>query len=150
MRALNLPPVDLRILPKESARARIWDPLRRKAVTLTPEEWVRQNFCAYLIQHKGYPSGLMANEVGIRLGNTQKRCDSVLYDKAMKVRAIMEYKAPEIAITQKVFDQICRYNMVLKVEYLFISNGLEHYCLKLNYQEQSYEFLEGIPHYQDL
>ena len=146
---LNLPKQAFKIYNKEGKRY-IFDAMRRKYVALTPEEWVRQNFTAYLISHKGYPSGLIANELQISLGTTKKRCDTVVYDRSLKPRMIVEYKAPQIEITQAVFDQIVRYNMALHVDYLAVSNGLTHYCCRIDYSSSSYAFLPEIPDYSSL
>ena len=124
--------------------------IRRRDVALTPEEWVRQHFVHFLIVHKGYPSSLMANEVLLNLNGTKKRCDTVLYKRDLSARMIVEYKAPHIEITQAVFDQITRYNMVLKVDYLVVSNGMQHYCCRMDYDTQSYSFLSDIPDYDAL
>ncbi len=128
----------------------IFDVVRHRYVTLTPEEWVRQHFTHFLMEHKGYPQGLLANEIQIKLNGTSKRCDTVLYRQDLSAQMIVEYKAPTVEITQKVFDQITRYNMVLHVDYLVVSNGLEHYCCKMDYENQTYHFLPDIPDYQAL
>lgn len=128
----------------------IFDVVRHRYVTLTPEEWVRQHFTHFLMAHKGYPQGLLANEIQIKLNGTSKRCDTVLYRQDLSAQMIIEYKAPSVEITQKVFDQITRYNMVLHVDYLVVSNGLEHYCCKMDYENQTYHFLPDIPDYQAL
>jgi hypothetical protein len=119
-------------------------------VALTPEEWVRQHFVHFLIAHKGYPLGLMANEVALTLNGVQKRCDTVLYRPNLSARMIIEYKAPQIEITQAVFDQISRYNLKLKVDYLLVSNGMQHYCCRMDYEHQCYAFLEDVPDYRSL
>ena len=130
---------------------KIFDILRRKFVALTPEEWVRQNFVHYLIEHKGYSQTLMANEVSLTLNGMTRRCDTVLYtQEGLRPRMIIEYKRPDVEITQRVFNQICRYNMVLQVQYLIVSNGLHHYCCRMDYEKQGYVFLEDIPAYEDL
>lgn len=149
MLPLNLPSYDIKITQKDG-KTFILDVLRKKYVALTPEEWVRQHFVHYLLEHKGYPQGLLANEVQLNLNGTKKRCDSVLFGNDMKARMIVEYKAPSIEITQAVFDQITRYNMVLKVDYLIVSNGLSHYCCKIDYQTKRYTFLPEIPPYNEL
>lgn len=149
MQQLKLPTYPLR-LKKIGSEQKIYDILRRKYVVLTPEEWVRQNFIHYLINHKGYTAQLMANEVNLSLNGTTKRCDSVLYAKDLHPRMIIEYKRPDVKITQKVFDQICRYNMVLHVDYLIVSNGMEHYCCRVDYAARTYCFLEDIPTYAEL
>ncbi|MBQ8501007.1 MAG: type I restriction enzyme HsdR N-terminal domain-containing protein [Bacteroides sp.] len=149
MLSLNLPPYAAKISSHEG-KSTIFDPLRRRYVALTPEEWVRQHFVHFLLSQKGYPPTLMANEVQIQLNNTRKRCDTVLYRRDLTPRMIIEYKAPDVAITQKVFDQITRYNMALHADYLIVSNGLEHYCCYMSYKSYSYTFLQDIPHYTEL
>lgn len=149
MLALNLPPYETKITEREGKR-QILDILRRSFVALTPEEWVRQHFVHYLLEHKGYPAALMANEVTITLNGTKRRCDTVVYDRLLRPRAIIEYKAPEVKITKEVFAQISRYNLKLKVEYLIISNGLQHYCCRMDYEKQSYTFLQEIPEYSTI
>lgn len=149
MLSLNLPVFDAKIVNRNGKDV-IFDGIRKRYVALTPEEWVRQHFVNFLIIYKGYPQTLMANEVNVNLNGTKKRCDTVLYSRDLSARMIIEYKAPHIVITQNVFDQITRYNMVLKVEYLIVSNGLQHYCCRMNYATQSYTFLEDIPDYLNL
>lgn len=149
MLALNLPPCTLKII-KRDEKPYVFDILRKRYVALTPEEWVRQNFTHFLIEHKGYPTALLANEVSLNLNGTSKRCDSVLYNSTAKPRMIIEFKASHIELTQKVFDQISRYNMALHVDYLIVSNGLQHYCCRMNYETLTYSFLPHIPHYSEL
>lgn len=146
---LNLPPFDIKV-KKVNGKLVVFDQLRRKFIALTPEEWVRQHFINYLTTEKGYSSSLIANEIQINLNNQKRRCDSVVYDKGLQPIVIVEYKAPDVNITQDVFDQIVRYNIVLKVKYLIVSNGINHYCCKIDYTTQSFEYLSDIPHYTDL
>ena len=149
MQQLNLPPYEIKIRETDGRRT-ILDILRRKYVALTPEEWVRQHFVHFLIEQKGYPAILLANEVQLNVGNKLLRADSVLYGSDLHPRMIIEYKAPTVSITQKVFDQISVYNMLLKVDYLVVSNGINHYVCKMNYENQKYFFLREIPEYKDL
>lgn len=149
MQELNLPPFEGKIILKDD-KPFILDILRRQHVALTPEEWVRQHFVHFLINHKGYPQTLMANEVQLKLNGMSRRCDTVIYDRSLQPRIIVEYKAPTVNITQKVFDQICRYNMVLQVDYLIVSNGMAHYCCKVDYANRSYQFLSEIPEYKQV
>ena len=149
MLALNLPSFDVKIQQRDGKNL-IFDSLRKKFVALTPEEWVRQHFVHYLTEAKGYPKGLLANEIQLELNGTRKRCDTVLYNKELRARMIVEYKAPHVPITQAVFDQITRYNMVLKVEYLIVSNGIGHYCCRIDYTTMKYSFLQEIPAYSEL
>ena len=124
--------------------------LRRKYVALTPEESVRQHFIHFLVDHKGYPAALLANELPLTCGNKQLRADTVLYDRELHPKMIIEYKAPTIKITQRVFDQITAYNILLNVDYLVVSNGIEHDSCKLDHRNRSYKFLSTIPDYKDL
>lgn len=149
MLSLNLPVFDTKIATRNGKNV-IFDVIRQRYVALTPEEWVRQHFVHFLIAHKGYPASLMANEVLLNLNGTKKRCDTVLYARDLSARMIVEYKAPHIDITQAVFDQIVRYNIVLKVDYLVVSNGMQHYCCRVDYDKQSYTFLQDIPDYLSL
>ena len=150
MSALNLPTFDTKITETDGKR-QIFDTLRRCYVALTPEEWVRQNFIHFLIEKKHYPAGLLANEVGININGTTRRCDTVLYDKiGMRPRLILEYKAPHVKITQEVFFQIASYNSLLRADYLIVSNGFHHYCCKINYEQNSYKFLQNIPNFEEL
>jgi hypothetical protein len=146
---LNLPTFDIK-LQGTREHPRVFDILRRRYVSLTPEEWVRQNFIHYLIGHLGYPATLLANEIQLQVGQKQLRADSVLYDQRLHPRMIIEYKAPTIALTQKVFDQITAYNLLLHADYLIVSNGLQHYCCKMDYDGKKYLFLDHIPRYEEL
>ena len=138
MLALNLPPYPFKISNREGKKF-IFDVLRKKYVALTPEEWVRQHFTHLLVEHKGYPQGLLANEVQLNLNGTKKRCDTVLYNRDLSAKMIVEYKAPNVEITQ-----------VLKVDYLIVTNGINHYCCHIDYVTHSYRFLPGIPDYVEL
>lgn len=149
MQQLNLPGYNA-VITEKDGNSVIFDNLRGAYVTLTPEEWVRQHFVHYLIEHRNYPASLMANEVGLTLNGTKKRCDTIVYDRSLRPRMIIEYKAPSVKIDSKVFAQISRYNLVLKVDYLIVSNGIQHICCKMNYANNSYEFMTTIPMYQDL
>lgn len=146
---LNLPTFEIK-LSGTKEHPRIYDILRRRYIALTPEEWVRQHFVHFLTGHKGYPTALMANEISLSIGNKKLRADSVLYDRQMQPRMIIEYKAPHIEITQKVFDQIAAYNLLLHVDYLVVSNGIQHYCCRMDYENHKYEFLREIPDYDEI
>lgn len=149
MYRLNLPSYETKFQEK-GGKQLIFDFLRRKYVALTPEEWVRQHFTHYLVEQKGYPRGLMANEMELRLGEKRLRCDTLLYNRNLQPQMIIEYKAPTIQLQQRVFDQITAYNMLLHVDYLVVSNGLQHYCCRMDYEHHSYTFLRDIPHYTEL
>ena len=149
MLALNLPSYDTKIHNKDS-KQQIFDIIRKCYVALTPEEWVRQHFVHYLIEQHSYPATLMANEASITLNNTRRRCDTVVYDRSLRPRMIIEYKAPTVKIDSKVFAQISRYNLVLRVDYLVVSNGLQHYCCKMDYTNNRCAFIQGIPPYHEI
>lgn len=146
---LNLPVCQLKFAENADKRS-VWDPIRKKYVAFTPEENVRQHFVNYLINCKGYPATHLMNEVPLKLNGLMRRCDTVAYDRQLMPKVIVEYKAPEVQITKQVFDQIARYNLVLKVDYLIVSNGLKHYCVRMNYVDGNYQFTDTIPAYQDL
>jgi hypothetical protein len=149
MTPLNLPDFQVK-LSGTREKPVIFDLLRRKFVALTPEEWVRQHFIHFLIEHRGYPASLMQNEIQLKVGSKVLRADSVLYGSNLQPRMIIEYKAPSIPITQKVFDQISTYNLLLHVDYLIVSNGINHYVCKMDYSRQSYLFIKDVPCYKDL
>ena len=149
MFTLNLPQYPIKVA-EQNGRKVVFDELRRKYVALTPEEWVRQNFVAFLIDDRGFPAGLMANEVSLTQNGISRRCDTLVSDRNGRPFVIVEYKAPTVAVTQNVFDQIVRYNMVFQARYLIVSNGLAHYCCSIDYTTGSYTFLEEIPPYCDL
>jgi hypothetical protein len=143
---INLPRYEIKFR-EQFGKRQIFDFLRRKYVALTPEEWVRQHFVHYLVSQKGYPKGLLANEVELVVGKKKLRCDTLLYNRVLKPQMIIEYKSPEIELTQRVFNQITVYNFLLHVEYLIVSNGRQHYCCRMDYDQRSYQFLRDIPDY---
>ncbi|MDL2223309.1 type I restriction enzyme HsdR N-terminal domain-containing protein [Bacteroidales bacterium OttesenSCG-928-M11] len=149
MQQLNLPAVDLKICKKEGKQF-VFDQLRKQYVRFTPEEEVRQTFISFLIREKGYPEGLLANEVCIRLGDVNRRCDSVLYDTSLCPVMILEYKAPSVIINQNTFDQIARYTISLPATWLIISNGLQHFCFHKDKKSGEYSFFKDIPHFNSL
>lgn len=144
---LNLPPHKMR-LKETGGKIQVFDPIRDKLVALTPEEYVRQQFVAWLISDLGYPAGLISNEIGLTLNETRRRCDTVVFGSDGSPRMIIEYKAPDVAVTQEVFDQIVRYNMVLTADYLIVSNGINHFCCSLDYVGNTYHFIPRIPSYK--
>ncbi len=149
MLPLNLPAYSPSIQLKNGKKF-IFDRLRKKYVALTPEEWVRQHFLNFLLVYKNYPAGCTGNEISLSLNGLKKRCDTVVYDKFGNPLVIVEYKAVSVKITQDVFDQISLYNIVMKVPYLIVSNGMTHYCCQMDYENQTYCFLEDIPEYGDI
>ena len=148
--SLNLPPVKLQTCVEDGI-VKVYDPLRHKYVALTPEEFVRQHFTAFLSDNLGYPRTLMANEVKVELNGMSKRCDTLVYSPSDGAPLmIVEYKAPDVEICQDTFDQIVRYNMILKARFLVVSNGLRHYCCAIDYRTGTYNFIPQVPSYASL
>lgn len=147
---LNLPTYHYRLKRKEDGNIAIWDTTRHRYVALTPEEWVRQHFVAFLTNHRHYPAGRIGNEISLTLNGRPRRCDTIIYDAQGEPLVLIEYKAPHIAITQQTFDQIVRYNMIYNVPYIIVSNGLSHYCCHIDYITRAHTFLQDIPLYEEL
>lgn len=143
---LNLPPCNLSIQIRDNNEY-VFDIVRKKYVRLTPEERVRQTFVHFLVNEKSCPVSLMSTETQMKLFNTIKRSDIIIYDKNSNPLAIVECKAPDVKITQEVFTQIARYNINVKARFLIVTNGINHYCVKLNRINNKYEFLHEIPNY---
>lgn len=146
---LKLPAYDYKIR-SVNGKNEIFDFLRHKFVALTPEEWVRQHFTHYLINEKAYPAGRTVQEAFVLYNGRKKRCDTVIYNDTLQPLVIVEYKAPNVDITQKVFDQISAYNFALHVNYLIVSNGMKHFCCRMDYENHRVEFLPDIPDYNQL
>lgn len=144
MQELNLPKYQFKI-KEAGGKIQIFDAFRKKYVVLTPEEWVRQNFLNYLVTEKKYAASLIALEAGLKYNELLKRADILIYDKQGNPFLLVECKAPEVKISQDTFDQVARYNMTFKVTYLVVTNGLDHFCCKMDYSNNSYQFLEEIP-----
>lgn len=149
MQPLNLPSYLAHISINVKQRT-VFDPIRKTHVALTPEEWVRQNIVQHLIQSLGYPIGLLATEQQIEVNDTKKRCDVVVYNRNAQPIMIVECKATNVTITQKTFDQIAVYNMRLGVRFLLVTNGLTHYCCKVDYENKQLVFLDTIPTFDEL
>ncbi|MBQ3699207.1 MAG: type I restriction enzyme HsdR N-terminal domain-containing protein [Prevotella sp.] len=149
MNELNLPAYDVKVRGTRE-KPEIFDFLRKRYVALTPEEWVRQHFTHWLVECKGYPKGLLGNEIALKCGEKTLRCDSILYNKMALPQMIIEYKAPAVSLTQRVFDQISAYNFLLHVDYLMMSNGVQHICCRMDYEHRRYDFLQEVPDYSQL
>ena len=148
MKILNFPISSGFDIVNRDGGAMILDTLRQKYVVLTPEEWVRQNFVRYLIEGLGFPKGRTAIETGFVFQGMQCRADVLVYDANGKALLMGECKAPEVKITQRVFDQIGRYNAVVQAAYLVVTNGLQHYCCAIQKAKKSYRFLNALPRYE--
>jgi type I site-specific restriction endonuclease len=146
MYQLNLPEYKFRI-KKQNEKLSIFDTQRKRWVSLTPEEWVRQHFIRFLIEEKGFPAAYLAIEKQLNLNGMKKRCDAVLFNEHALPVMIIEFKSPNIAISQATFDQVAVYNAKLKVDFFMLSNGIEHYCCKVNTVNSRYEFFPEIPNF---
>ncbi|NOY95972.1 MAG: type I restriction enzyme HsdR N-terminal domain-containing protein [Chlorobi bacterium] len=144
MQKLNLPVYNAR-MKEEEGKSFIFDIIRKKYVVLTPEEWVRQNFIHYLIHEKKYSGSLMAVEKRVVVNGQPQRFDLLIYSRNGQPHLIAEFKAPSQKISQNAFDQAVRYNMALKVNFIIISNGLQHFICRIDYSKNSYTFLKDIP-----
>lgn len=144
MQKLNFPEYSFRFKNSEN-KTFVFDEIRKKFVVLTPEEWVRLHTVQFLINEKKYPKSLINVEKQLKLNNTTKRYDIVVFNSNGSIFLIVECKAPSINITQLTFDQIARYNLALESEFLMVTNGLEHYFCKMDYINMRYVFLEDIP-----
>ncbi|MGI4751290.1 MAG: type I restriction enzyme HsdR N-terminal domain-containing protein [Janthinobacterium lividum] len=146
---LNLPPYPFKIT-EQNGQYFLFDDIRKKTILITPEEWVRQHFIQYLVAQKQYPKTLIQLEGGLKLHGLAKRTDILVYNSSAEKILLVECKAPTIKITQKVFDQIARYNMVHNVPILAVTNGLQHFFCKIDFTEKKYFFMDNLPDYEYL
>jgi len=146
---LNFPVYDFRYTERENKKY-IFDIIRKKYVLLTPEEWVRQNFIRYLLEEKGYIQSLVQVEMFFKLNRLSKRADIALFDRNGKPKILVECKSPKVAISQVVFEQVARYNLSFKVDFLVVTNGMQHFCCKMDYEKKSYTFLKEIPDFEEM
>ena len=144
MQKLNFPTYNFRFKSRENKVA-VFDVLRKKFVILTPEEWVRQHCVHFLIQEKQIPQSLLNVEKQLKIHNLNKRYDIVAFKPNGSIFLTVECKAPKIPIDQSTFDQIARYNLSLKSDYLMVTNGLQHYFCQMDYENERYSFLRELP-----
>lgn len=149
MRKLNLPAYDFRYRT-HGGEVRVLDVFRKRFVKLTPEEEVRQRLARYLVEEKGYPASLIMTEYSLKVNKLTRRCDILVHKPAGYPALLVECKAPEVAISQASFDQVARYNLAFRVSYLLVSNGLRHYCCRIDFETGKITFLSEIPAYADL
>lgn len=149
MEALNLPEFN-DILSINKTNNTIYDSFRKKHVSLTPEEWVRQNFLWFMVKNLGFREGLLSVEMPIELNGLKRRCDIVAFNTKAEPKLIVECKASSVKINQNTFTQIATYNLKLQVDYLILTNGLDHYCCKMDYYNNTYVFLEQLPTFEEL
>ncbi len=146
---LNLPPYPFRITERDG-QFFLFDDIRKKALLITPEEWVRQHFVQFLVAQKKYPKSLIQLEGGLKLNGMPKRTDILVYNSSAEKILLVECKAPSVKITQSVFDQIARYNMTHRVSLLAVTNGLQHFYCRIDLEEKKYFFLDNLPDYEQL
>jgi type I site-specific restriction endonuclease len=137
-------------LREQSGKQQVYDGIRRRYVFLSPEEWVRQHFIHYLVSEKKVPASLVAVEMPLKYNRMMKRSDIVVFGRNGTPLLMVECKAPEVPVTQDVFHQVAMYNVTLKVPYLVVTNGLEHFACRINFGEGTYHFLKEIPGYGEM
>lgn len=147
MQQLDFPNYNFRFKNSENKLA-IFDEIRKKFIILTPEEWVRQHVVHFLILEKKYPKSLINVEKSLKINGLTKRYDVVVYKNDGSILILVECKSTSIKISQTVFDQIARYNLTLNAEYLMVSNGLNHYYSKMDFENERYDFLKELPDYK--
>ncbi|MEI6747761.1 MAG: type I restriction enzyme HsdR N-terminal domain-containing protein [Bacteroidales bacterium] len=149
MQPLNFPEYQFRFT-SQSGKQQVFDVVRKRFVALTPEEWVRQHVLQHLSVEKSVPLSLIGVEVQLKLNSLIKRADIVVYARTGKPLMLVECKAPGVSVSQHVFDQAARYDMVFHVDYMLITNGMSHYCCKFNFADHTYLFLPEIPTYEEM
>jgi predicted type IV restriction endonuclease len=149
MQKLNFPSYIFRFKNSEN-KVSIFDEIRKKFIILTPEEWVRQHVVQFLMVEKKYPKSLINVEKVLKVNGLRKRYDIVVYNPDGTIYILVECKAPEVKISQATFDQIARYNMTMKAQYLTVTNGLSHYFCQMDFENEKYEFLRELPNYNSL
>ena len=148
MKKLNFPVYSFRFKNSEN-KVSIFDEIRKKFILLTPEEWVRQHVVQFLLQDKNYPKSYINVEKLIKINDLSKRYDGVVFQPNGDIFLLIECKAPEVPISQQTFDQIARYNLVLKAKYLMVTNGLNHYFCQMDFENEKYVFLKELPEYSN-
>ena len=145
--SLDLLPLEssLQYRKGEKSQILVHDPVRKKYVVLTPEELLRQMVLQYLLGIKQYPATRIRSEIGIQVNGMPRRCDIVVFDKALKPWLLVECKSPKVPLKQEVMEQAARYNLQLQVPFLMITNGLQSCCAAMDYEEKSFQFLEALP-----
>lgn len=148
MQKLNFPAYAFRFKNSENKVA-VFDEIRKKFVVLTPEEWVRQHVVQFLLSDKNYPKSYINVEKVLKINGITKRYDAVVFKPDGSIFLLIECKAPEVPISQNTFDQIARYNMTLKADYLMVTNGLNHYFCRMDFENEQYEFLRELPDFKN-
>lgn len=146
---LNFPSFSFRLKNTQN-KVYIFDEIRKKFLILTPEEWVRQHVVHYLISVKNYPKSYINVEKLVQVNGINKRYDIVVFNADGSIFLLIECKAPEVTISQKTFDQIAQYNRVLQADFLMVTNGLQHYFCKINFEKNNYQFLQELPSFKKI
>lgn len=149
MQKLNFPTYSFRFKNSENKIA-VFDEIRKKFIHFTPEEWVRQHVIQFLIHEKKYPKSLINVEKVLTVNDLKKRYDIVIYNPDGTILVLIECKAPNVKISQEVFDQIARYNLTLNAEFLMVSNGMNHYFCQMDFDNEKYNFLPDLPTYNSI
>ncbi len=144
MQHLNLPDYDYKTQEIEGKTC-IFDPIRKKYLVLTPEEWVRQHFINLLLNHYGYSKNLIRIEGGLSYNKLQKRSDIVVFDQMGEPFLLIECKAPEVKLNQAVVEQASRYNLTMRCPFVAVTNGLRTFCFKIDFETNKYEQLKDLP-----
>ena len=147
---LNLPGYDVKMRETKNGEREIFDSFRKKFVKLTPEEWIRQHFLHFLCEEKGYPSSLISVEKQLMILGRSKRFDAVVFKNDGTPAVLIEFKASSVKLNQNVIEQVAGYNFVLQANFLMVSNGLTHYCCKMDYENRTYRLLNEIPAFKEL
>jgi hypothetical protein len=147
MQPLNFSSYNFRFKNSENKVA-IFDEIRKKFIILTPEEWVRQHVVQFLLQEKKYPKSHINVEKLLKINDLKKRYDVVVFNADGSIRILIECKAPEIKIAQNTFDQIARYNLTLRAEFLMVTNGHNHYFCQMDFENEKYRFMKELPHFE--
>lgn len=150
MDKLNLPAYNFRIKLNDNNKRVVFDPVRKKDVLLTPEEWVRQNIIRFLVEDRHFPPSLVSIESLVKINKLSRRFDALVYSRKGNTLLLIECKAPNVEIKQETFDQVLAYNYSLNAPYLLVTNGLKHYFCKIDLQKKQYVFIENIPNYEAL
>lgn len=147
--ALNLPSFEIKTR-QQSGQSEVFDIVRMKYVSLTPEEWVRQHFVNYLLVYKGYPKSLLTVEHPVIFNNLQQRADIVSFNRQGKPVLVVECKSPSVELTREVYAQAARYNLTLKANHLVVTNGINHFCSRIDLDSKEFFPLTEVPNFQDI
>lgn len=149
MKRLNLPIAPLK-LTKNGETIYVHCQVRKKKLLLTPEEWVRQHVIHFLLTHSEVPIGMMNTEVGMKINKMKRRSDVIVFGSDKSILLLVECKAPEVAINDKVLHQAAQYNSSVKAKYIWLTNGLDHHLYFINHQTGEIERLVNLPRYIEL